>query len=261
MRLAWRVAVALALVASSFASAGAEDRPPPLYVLMLDVVSDEPPQLDRALRVRLVSSEPRQLAAGLPGVVSVAEDHLVVDLERSGVLGAEEPAAPQPSFVLDYDQDAVVLLAANLREGSSSVPSDAELIAFVRETVEPTSGRGFDIASQVATYRVGDCTEHAVLTAALARAVGLPAHVIFGTVIARSGPDVGAFGHAWAEVHRDGAWTIVDATPIAGAQPLAYLPEGRLTNEGPGYAFDLAGVIASGIRRVEVLGNVPGAAP
>ncbi|HNX26877.1 MAG TPA: transglutaminase domain-containing protein, partial [Phycisphaerae bacterium] len=41
---------------------------------------------------------------------------------------------------------------------------------------------GFASAMEVARSRTGDCTEHAVLTAALCRAAGIPARVVFGIV-------------------------------------------------------------------------------
>jgi hypothetical protein len=113
-------------------------------------------------------------------------------------------------------------------------------------------GRNFDIASRVADHRSGDCTEHAVLLAALARSVGLPAVVVIGTVFAHDGSTVGAFGHAWTEIHRDGGWSLVDATPLGGVVPLAYVPEGLLSDEGPGYFFSVATALASGILRVEI---------
>jgi len=109
----------------------------------------------------------------------------------------------------------------------------------------------------MARHRSGDCTEHAVLLTALARSVGFPAKVVFGSVIARNGEQVGAYGHAWAELHRDGRWSIVDATPLGEAMPLSYVPEGLLEDEGPGFMFGFLSSLASGILRIEVLGNTP----
>ena len=52
----------------------------------------------------------------------------------------------------------------------------------------------------------GDCNEHAVLFAALARAAGIPARVVAGAVYG----DDGFYYHAWNEVWLDG-WVSVDA--------------------------------------------------
>ena len=63
-------------------------------------------------------------------------------------------------------------------------------------------------AVQVLEMRAGDCNEHAVLFAALARASGLPARVVAGVVYAD-----GAFlYHAWDEVWLGSGWMSVDPT-------------------------------------------------
>ncbi len=103
---------------------------------------------------------------------------------------------------------------------------------------------GFATAAEVARSREGDCTEHAVLAAAIARAAGLPSRVVTGIVYvpafstAGVGPR-GAFGyHMWAEVlvakdrwHPvDAALGGFDATHVAVAKSdlSATSPSGRL---------------------------------
>jgi transglutaminase-like putative cysteine protease len=159
--------------------------------------------------------------------------------------------------VIDYDAESVAQLVRDLDTRFGKAPSDAELVQFVRATLTPSGGRSFDVASQVATLKTGDCTEHAVLLVALARAYGLPARVAIGTLFARVDGELGAFGHAWAEIYRDGAWRVVDATPLAGGAPVAYVPEGLLEDEGPGYGLGIMTLLSSGILRVEVIGNAP----
>jgi len=64
---------------------------------------------------------------------------------------------------------------------------------------------GLATASEVVRDRTGDCTEHAVLAAALARARGLPSKVAMGLVYLN-----GVFGyHMWTEVFVDG-WHALD---------------------------------------------------
>ena len=57
--------------------------------------------------------------------------------------------------------------------------------------------------------RTGDCTEHAILFSALAKACGLPARIINGLAYVD-----GAFAyHEWAEVYvGDAGWIAVDPT-------------------------------------------------
>jgi transglutaminase-like putative cysteine protease len=65
-------------------------------------------------------------------------------------------------------------------------------------------------AAEVAKSRQGDCTEHAVLLAALARARGIPARIVVGLLYVEP---LGAFGyHMWNEAWIDGAWLPLDAT-------------------------------------------------
>ncbi len=74
----------------------------------------------------------------------------------------------------------------------------------------------FATASEVVRTREGDCTEHGVLLAALARAAGLPARGVSGIVQIPAGslaPAQGsAFGyHMWTQVYIDGKWVDIDA--------------------------------------------------
>jgi len=78
---------------------------------------------------------------------------------------------------------------------------------YVREFVSDKSmDIGFATAAEVAQSAEGDCSEHAMLSAAMARAAGLPSRVVMGLVYVPglSSPGVGprgAFGyHMWSEV-------------------------------------------------------------
>jgi hypothetical protein len=83
---------------------------------------------------------------------------------------------------------------------------------------------GFASAEETAQSREGDCTEHAVLCAALGRAAGLPTRCVLGLVYVPPGvmeptvanqvaPDTGIFGfHMWAEAWvGPGRWVAMDA--------------------------------------------------
>jgi transglutaminase-like putative cysteine protease len=159
------------------------------------------------------------------------------------------PAHTACSFLIDCEEPAVRELAASFRS-ASNLASD-ELVAFVSEHIEKKSyGRGFDVASVVATRKEGDCTEHATLLAALARSRGLPARVVLGLALVRlpGGPPQ-AFGHAWTEIYEQGRWTTQDAAlhgilaPPAeeGTKPVRvdYLPLQVITDEGPGFGKQL----------------------
>ncbi len=67
---------------------------------------------------------------------------------------------------------------------------------------------GYASALEVAKSRQGDCTEHALLTAALCRAAGIPARVVMGIVYAQDGLFM---GHAWTEAYIGNKWIGLDA--------------------------------------------------
>ena len=78
---------------------------------------------------------------------------------------------------------------------------------------------------EVARSREGDCSEHAVLTAALCQAVGLPARVALGYVYA---PDFLGHknifgGHAWTQVYINGRWFGLDATRAPNGYSAAHI--------------------------------------
>ncbi len=102
----------------------------------------------------------------------------------------------------------------------------------------------FASAREVLESRKGDCTEHAVLLAALLRAEGLPSRVVAGLVAhGRS-----CVGHMWTEVHL-GAWFPLDATIGAGsvdADHLAFTAS----------SLDAAGAAEFFLGMVPLLGNL-----
>jgi transglutaminase-like putative cysteine protease len=72
---------------------------------------------------------------------------------------------------------------------------------------------GYASAAEVAVSRQGDCSEFAVLTAAMCRAVGIPAQVVVGVayVEAFSGLQDGFGPHAWAQAYVGGKWVGLDS--------------------------------------------------
>lgn len=154
----------------------------------------------------------------------------------------------QSTWVVDYDDRAIQALLASLAQGDSP-PTPASLERFVFEHVTNKSySRAFDLASRVAATREGDCTEHAVLLAAMARASGYSARVVFGNLVVEQDDELSAFGHAWVEIHDGDGWQIHDATMPAApsnAPGTRYLPLGTLADEGPGYALSLVATMSA----------------
>ena len=86
---------------------------------------------------------------------------------------------------------------------------------WVRDNItQKNYNTGFATAADVAQSLSGDCTEHAVLLAALLRARQIPARVAVGLVYSEENQWF-AF-HAWNEAWVNNRWVPLDATLGAG---------------------------------------------
>jgi hypothetical protein len=97
---------------------------------------------------------------------------------------------------------------------------------------------GFAAASEVARNLSGDCTEHAVLTAAMCRAAGIPANVVIGLVY--EAEHLRGFGyHMWNEVYVNHRWVAVDSSWDQSAVDAVHikLTESSLDGVSPFEAF------------------------
>jgi transglutaminase-like putative cysteine protease len=238
--------------------AGAEDAPAPprpakvapVYLLFLDVESPAGLDLRAPLSVRLElhpgrAEKAKSLREWFPDAAESGEA-VTIALPPGGGVATAPPAAAErrPSWFVDADDPAVVALREALgpvspRDGPAAI---ARLVG--RHIERKDLERLLDRASTVAVRREGDCTEHAVLTAAVARAAGLAARVVFGVaLVAGDAGRVYGLGHAWAEVHDGRHWQISDATGLE-ADRVRYLPLGVLRDEGPGYVIGAWSVLS-----------------
>lgn len=224
----------------------------------LFVVPIEGPRFSASgpLRVALYSREAGELArligAPAPAIGADRVDY-VVDAYPS--LASEVKRSwLESTFVVDHREPDVTRAYDDLVAVKGERPSREALVDFVASYVSGVHHRGFEFASEVARDREGDCTEYAMLTAALARAAGVPARVALGVVLISEGNDNGAFGHAWAEVREGDRWVVADAALHNAKGAIRYVPLGVMTNEGPGYMLDLARLTQIWVQRVVVLG-------
>lgn len=166
-----------------------------------------------------------------------------------------------PSWVVDFDEAAVRALLASLEAAGDTNLTLEELERVVYEHIaDKTYSRGFDLASRVAASGEGDCTEHAVLLAALARAHDFPARIVFGNLLVHTSAGLFAFGHAWTEIHDGGRWQIRDATMPGETLPQAqvrYIPIGLLRDEGPAYAMSMFEAVKGLPQRISGVANSP----
>ncbi|MDA0803387.1 MAG: transglutaminase domain-containing protein [Planctomycetota bacterium] len=144
---------------------------------------------------------------------------LAKDLQPVPTLTEEARAACLESTALiDCDDERVRRATTKTLEGA---PPDntAHRAELLRRSVYAILRRK-DLASALASAsdaivsRAGDCTEHAVLLAAMLRADGIPSRVACGVVSAESFAgqrDVFAW-HMWTQAWIDGRWVDLDAT-------------------------------------------------
>ena len=236
-------AVLALLLAAPAAPTSAAAEAAPVSLLLVDVESPAGLALRPPLSVRVElhpggSEKVKSLREWFPRAVA-SGDSVTIALRAGGAAAAGRPTAAEhrPSYFVDADDPAVVALRDALgpvtpRAGPAAVSS---LVG--RHIVRKTLERLLDRASTVAERREGDCTEHAVLTAAVARAAGLAARVVFGIALVADGSGrARGLGHAWAEVHDGRGWQVADATGLE-ADRVLYLPLGVLRDEGPGYVM------------------------
>ncbi len=126
------------------------------------------------------------------------------------------PEDRQPNSLVQSDDPTVVALAKQVVADDDDPRQLAlALEQFVHANItQKNFSQAFATAAEVAQTREGDCTEHAVLLAALARARNLPARVAVGLVYM---PNAQGFGyHMWNEVYIDSRWWPLDATLAMG---------------------------------------------
>jgi transglutaminase-like putative cysteine protease len=147
------------------------------------------------------------------------------------------------SFFIDFDEPAVGTVRAQVAHAEGRPPSMEALTLFVRGyIVKKDMQRGLDIASRVAQSREGDCTEHAVLLAALARAFGLAARMVLGIALLEWHGHESAFGHAWVEHQLGGEWKPADAA-LPPELAVRYVPMHVVDDEGPAFERHLLGAM------------------
>jgi transglutaminase-like putative cysteine protease len=170
--------------------------------VVLRVVARTPSSADPARDARRI--------AGVPAKAAVP-----------GKAGAPEPAVPGDMADLlratpEIDSDSPVLQKL-AREVVGSTPgvyaASVKIAHFVYRRLEKAYGVSRDRATEVLKLGKGDCTEHALLFTAMARAAGVPARQVHGLVYAQYEDGVPAlYWHAWVEVKSGEEWIALDPT-------------------------------------------------
>lgn len=149
-------------------------------------------------------------------------------------------ACRKPGPMIQSNEPIIEELAVAL-SAQATRPSEIaiRLTRGVYERIKKKNfSRGFLSAVDVAKALEGDCTEHAVLLAALLRNRGIPARLASGLVYTQAGGNPRMAYHLWVEAWIDGRWIPLDGTiggmagsghikfletPLEGANPYAAL--------------------------------------
>ena len=139
---------------------------------------------------------------------------------RQLLASLDGPARPRPPDADRLPATGSGNASGDTSGGDSARPEEAprrraaRLTALVRSRISNKNlDTGFATASEVARTLSGDCTEHAVLLAALLRADGIPSRVASGLVyLERFAGERDVFGyHMWTQALLDGRWVDLDA--------------------------------------------------
>jgi len=180
-------------------------------------------------------------AMGLDGGRQVfADGRLTISRETLGraPAGADTAAGRfvTATAMIEADHPQIIALAAALAPAADSAQERVrKILAWVYQNIEKRPVLSVPSALATLKNRMGDCNEHAVLFAALARAAGIPAQVEAGLVYM----DGRFYYHAWNVVHLDG-WITVDALMNQLPADVTHL---RLVRGEPAEQIDLMGVI------------------
>ena len=130
--------------------------------------------------------------------------------------GPSTPArlATRPSKYLQSRDKAVIAMARQAVGSAGDIVSGARAVeAFVRQYVKDKKfSPDYLSAVEVIEAKTGDCSERAILAAALCRAAGIPARIVLGIVYASEydGQKNVFVPHVWAEVFDGTNWIGID---------------------------------------------------
>ncbi|MGD8256764.1 MAG: transglutaminase domain-containing protein [Desulfobacterales bacterium] len=143
---------------------------------------------------------------------------------------------PEP-FIQSDDQKIIALAREIVGNQTKPLEKTRKLVDWVHQHIQKRPVLSLPDALSTLEHRVGDCNEHAVLLAALARAAGIPCRVEAGLVYLKER----FYYHAWNLVYL-GRWVTVDS--LLGQLP-ADVSHIRLVTGSPRQQLDIIGVIGN----------------
>jgi hypothetical protein len=169
----------------------------------------------------LFPADARQHVKNLDPKAKTFELH--VSASHGPAMGATPLPAPgkeftESNYFVNWDNDGVKAHAAAAVKSLPATASDGVKALAVERWVKANMkafefSQAMATADNVAKTLSGDCTEYAMLSAAMCRAVDVPSRTVLGLVYApaRDGKPYLAY-HMWFEVFAAGQWLPLDAT-------------------------------------------------
>jgi Transglutaminase-like superfamily len=149
---------------------------------------------------------------------TVGPQNAILEVKTVGPLDGQpgpaevDPQYLKPNVLITSADSRVRSLSEQATRGAVDPWEKARRINhWVFENIRDKNfGVAFAAANEVARNLSGDCTEHAVLAAAMCRAAGIPTRVVVGLVYVES---LKGFGyHMWYEIYTNQRWVALDPT-------------------------------------------------
>ena len=132
---------------------------------------------------------------------------LAADPERFVRIAEKEKAFLKPSpFITSNHPDIKSLVEQITVKTDTPFKNASTIVAWIEKNIEKRPVLSMPDALSVLKNKVGDCTEHAILTAALMRAAGIPSRIEAGLVYLNGR----FYFHAWNRIFL-GRWITVDS--------------------------------------------------
>ncbi len=219
------------LIACTEQQARQDAEPPELFVQTFIELPKplHPARLQRvryALRLGKQAEQDMFPSTAMQTVIKKSSKEIILDVARIDWEELKKAKAPatmpedvkgclQASSFLNAEDPEIIKLAKKaVGDAKDPVEQADRLRKFATDYVTMKDlNVGLGTASEVARSKQGDCTEHAVLLAAMARSIGIPARCVGGVVyISQMAGKRNIFGfHMWTQVWINGQWVDIDA--------------------------------------------------
>jgi len=173
---------------------------------------------DDAEKLRIPTTDNQQVSCKRNVATVTVERSSVPDGGKFPYRGRDKKIleALKPTRFVQSDNKVVINLAGRAVGRAKNAGEAARKIeAFVANYITSKNlSVGYASAAEVAASRQGDCSEFSVLTAAMCRAVGIPAEVVMGVAYVDdfAGSKNLFGGHAWVQVYVGRRWYGIDST-------------------------------------------------